>query len=216
VISNLKLSTASSFGLMKLAKHWSSEPGARTKDEICQSLLDAYWGGEFSKLASPLPEHWPDSGATYKILRFCCGLPAIDVPNRDGDWPDQVAFVGIPFNKYPPQGQAALKGVEFYKDMVELWCLDQGHVLPQFWFKEEDRMGLPGRPSISNRILSQLKLRFEQNELQNTLAAQARVLHEWASNNLGHKQQIPKPQSIENIIRGDYRRLKNMGSSKSH
>jgi hypothetical protein len=216
VIPSLKLSESKFFSISNLAKHWSSEPNARSRGDICQNLIDAYWNGEFEQFLSPAPEHWPESEGTFKILRFCDGIPLEAFPEEDGDLPSQKLLIGLSLESYPVQGQAVMNGIELPKDMIKLWCLDQGHELPTFWFQDDEVTRFPGRPSIAHRFMGQLVIRSERGELEASAAAEARFLYEWAIKNLSHESQIPKSRTIENIIRVEYRTLKAANIIKSH
>lgn len=204
----MKLAAADFLGFSDLASAWSSEPGSRSYDYILARLLEAYWSGAFEHLLKHMPDHWPLYMETFRILNFCGGLPLEAFPDEDGGEPNWDGLAGVTFDDYPPSGQAIMAAVELPRDMIRLWCLDQGYELPKFWFPNDEDIKPVGRPSIKHRVFSQMTLRNERGELKPTLAEEARALHEWAERNLGHTHQIPEPRSIENAIRELYWSLK--------
>lgn len=95
------------------------------------------------------------------------------------------------------------------RDELDDFCEKEGHwPRPVFWFGGEVRQpGFVGRPSIMPAIVQELKKTAEADELQDSLAAQARTLHAWAIG-VFPGQQTPTPKAIENGIRGYFRSLK--------
>ena len=101
-----------------------------------------------------------------------------------------------------------MHAVELPRDMIHLWCLDQGYGLPKHWFPNDGDIKPVGRPSIKHLVISQMTLRNERGELKSTIAEESHALHSWAERNLGHTHQISRPRSIENAIREQYWLLK--------
>jgi hypothetical protein len=66
----------------------------------------------------------------------------------------------------------------------------------------------PGRPSIKPAIVEKLRCRAAAGLLCDTVAAEARWLHEWAGRTWPGEPGLPStPQVIENQIRDEYRNL---------
>jgi hypothetical protein len=202
----MKLAAAEFLGFSDLAKAWASEPGNRSYDYILTQLLAAYWSGAFEQLLNQMPEHWPQYRTTIQVLRNCSGFPPVLIEDGgDQNW-EELSRVAL--SNYPNPGQAAMGAVELPRDMIRLWCLDQGYDLPRFWFPTDEDTRAVGRPSIAHRLIGQMTLHSERGELEPTIAAEARTLHKWATINLGHVGPIPKTGSIENAIRESYHHLK--------
>ena len=69
---------------------------------------------------------------------------------------------------------------------------------------EQHKTGLPGRPTIAHLVLEEFRCRVKSGQCKDTLAAEARALHDWAATK--HKMApTPKARSIENQIRAEYR-----------
>lgn len=65
-----------------------------------------------------------------------------------------------------------------------------------------------GRPDkLKNEILGELALRATEGRLCDTVSAEKRELHQWASKEHPEKE-VPDVESIENIIRSDYKAYK--------
>ena len=205
----MKLASADYLGFSDLAEAWASDPGSRSYDYILAQLLSAYWQGAFETLLDTTPDVWPQRLVTYRALKGCAGLPPEGLPIEDDGEPNWNGLSGVSINNYPIPGQAVMNAVELPRDMIRLWCLDQGYELPRHWFPTDKDGNVVGRPSIAHRLISQMTLRGERKELEPTVAAEARALYKWAETNLGHDHHIPKTRSIENAIREPYRGLKN-------
>jgi hypothetical protein len=202
----MKLAAAEFLGFSDLAKAWASEPGNRSYDYILAQLLSAYWLGAFEQLLDQMPEHWPQYRTTVQVLRHCSGFPPI--PIEDGGEPNWEELSRVALSNYPIPGQSVMNAVELPRDMIRLWCLNQGYDLPRSWFPTDEDARAVGRPSIAHRLIGQMTLHSERGKLEPTIAAEARALHKWATNNLGHVDSIPKAGSIENAIRKSYHHLK--------
>ncbi len=204
----MKLVSANFLGFSDLAKTWASEPGSRSYEYILAQLVSAYWSGAFEQLLDQIPEHWPRQRTTVQALRFCSGFPPEALPIEYGGEPNWEELSRVALSNYPVPGQAIMNAVELPRDMIRLWCLDQGYDLPRSWFPTDKDTKVVGRPSIADRLISQMTLRSERGQLEPTIAAEARALHKWAEKSLGHVDPIPKPSSIENAIREPYHGLK--------
>ena len=134
----MKLAAADFLGFSDLAETWASEPGNRSYDYIIAKLLTAYWLGSFEKLHDSVPDYWPVYEDTYWILRYCGGLPQEALPAEDGGNPNWEGLARVPFNDYSVVGKAILDGVELPRDMIRLWCLDQGYEPPHHWIPNND------------------------------------------------------------------------------
>lgn len=112
------------------------------------------------------------------------------------------------FDVPPPDDQLPNPDERVDRQWLMEFCSKQGWSEPEFW-SENIPIGpsFPGRSSIMRAIVQELEYRAEQGQLELTLAEQARQLFQWALQSLPGKQ-IPKPLSIENGIRADFRRLK--------
>lgn len=120
-----------------------------------------------------------------------------------------------------PPDEASLPSVETLvaRDFIERFCTESEEwQLPEFWFemKRRDSQGpsYPGRPSVMRAIVQELEARAERDELEDTLAEQARQLSSWAEAEFPGKQ-TPKPGATENGIRLAYR-LAKRGERRPH
>ena len=68
------------------------------------------------------------------------------------------------------------------------------------------RTGLPGKPSIRHLILGELERRVKAGNLKPILAHEAKALREWAEST-HPKAPTPGVRAIENMIRGEYRKI---------
>ncbi len=210
----MKTAAADSLGFSELANAWAAEPGIRSHEYVLDQLLSAFWTGEFENIPDSTPENWPDHRTTYRVLEICGGVPTEGLPFEDDVRPEPEALAGVVLDAYPAPGRAVMDSVELPRDMIRLWCLDQGYDPPKFWFPEDEDKKFVGRPSVKHRLLNQMELRAERRELKETLAEEARALHDWAENNLRHEFRIPKSRSIENALRGQYRHLKHQDQTR--
>ena len=204
----MKFADADHLGFIDIADAWSSEPGARPYDFILDGLLEAYWLGEFETIIPTTPSDWPQRHATVTALRLCNGFPPEGLPELDEGEVNWQGLSQVKLSDYPIPGQAVLGAVDLPRNMIELWCLDKGHDLPQFWYPRTESDKVVGRPSIKRQIIHRLILRSERGDTEPTLAAEARAIHAWADANYSHERSIPGVGSIENIIRSEFWRLK--------
>ena len=80
-------------------------------------------------------------------------------------------------------------------------------------FKEDNSSGyihpkgFSGRPSIMFKIEQKMKDRSKNSTLEESLSKESEYLYNWAKNNIKNVQ-IPKPASIRNALRAEYKNLK--------
>jgi hypothetical protein len=213
----MKIASADYLNFTELAQTWASEPDSRPFTLILGRLLKAYWSGDFEALLPETPGHWPLRETTVLALGACNGFPPKALPVEDGGEPNWKELGKVTLGEYPLPGQAVMGVVELPRDMIRLWCLEQGYNLPRHWFPDDKDLKVVGRPSIKGRLVQQMILSAERGKLESTLAAQARALQRWAEVNYGHTHQIPRVRSIENSVRIDYQRLKKQANeAKPH
>lgn len=101
----------------------------------------------------------------------------------------------------PPETLVSREFIERFHDK-EAWKL------PDFWFKDLPfSPSFPGRPSVMAAIIQELRERALREEMAATLAAQGRVLSDWAKARFPAKQ-TPTPKAVENGIRLVFNTLK--------
>lgn len=123
--------------------------------------------------------------------------PKLDDPRRTIP-ADKWAFLKPDFLNSTASGG----GVEVVHVLVHPPGFDASAMSPDPY-----RTGLPGKPSIKHLILGEFRRRATADEVQPTLAAEARALHEWAKRE--HTQApTPTPRTIQNHIRLEYWRRK--------
>lgn len=67
--------------------------------------------------------------------------------------------------------------------------------------------GFSGRPSIMFKIEQEMTIRAKNKKLESSLSKEAEYLYNWASENIQNSQ-IPKPASIRNALRAEYKKHK--------
>jgi hypothetical protein len=100
------------------------------------------------------------------------------------------------------------KTTEMSREQLEEFCAKQKWRKPAFWFSEPLGSRRRGRPSLNSAIVQELHRIADAGELQDTLAAQCRHLERWAADRYSDDNP-PKADSIENMIRADFKALKN-------
>ena len=154
----MKYAYEDSLGFYDLAEAWVSEPGTWPFEHILQRLLEAFWLGEFEQLLDPVPDDWPRYMETYQKLEHPHGYPwHADHRNNAGE-PNWGDLGRACIKDYPFPGQEVMFAIKLPRDMVRLWCLDQGNELPRFWFTTDTDAKGVGRPSIKSRLIGSVEL----------------------------------------------------------
>ena len=144
----------------------------------------------------------PQLGIASSIVERRLQLVVINLPR----WRKGEPLI----DKHPPENELpSVTTVIDRQDIVDVCRKQGGWPRPDFWFEEIDDKGksFPGRPSIMRAIVQELESLAKEGKLEDTLAAQAQKLEEWARHNCPG-QQIARAPSIANGIRDDFRRLK--------
>jgi hypothetical protein len=151
---------------------------------------------------SEIVERWVDEGAERALLERELRLAVLNLPRlRRGE--------GL-ISPIPPEEAWPPSTTLLSKADIEDICAKQKWPLPRFWFdKQSSQPSFPGRPSLMAAIVQELERRASANSLEPSLAREAEVLFQWAREHFPGEQ-TPKPRSIENGIREEYRRFRNL------
>ncbi len=115
-------------------------------------------------------------------------------------------------SRAPPQGLATPRpapiGAESVRDLTDEEILVLLEEYARRVVEEEgSKLQMPAKVSFIPIIRRKMAYRSRTGEMQSTLAAEAAALADWIKTKVnGH--QTPKPATIENELREDYRRLK--------
>lgn len=145
----MKTAAADSLGFSELANAWAAEPGIRSHEYVLDQLLSAFWTGEFENILDSTPENWPDRRTIFRVFEICGAVPTEGLPFEDDVRPEPEGLAGVGLDAYPAPGRAVMDSIELPRDMIRLWCLDQGYDPPKFWFPEDEDKKLVGRPSVT-------------------------------------------------------------------
>ena len=133
----MKYSDVDELGFTELADAWVTESNMRPFDYVLAKLLDAFWRGEFEKTLEQIPDHWPRYLDVLEQLKQPFGLPWQAKSEDEEGEINWEGLCGADINDYALPGQEVMLLMKLPRDMIRLWCHDQGYELPHFWFPKK-------------------------------------------------------------------------------